>query len=172
MENKKDEDKNKDAAGVKDKKEDIVEIKRADFDRMMKQMEKQAKDIDLLYRTADKGKMAKELNKEGENLIKQVTVRTWDDTGRFVIGWGNMKVNRCEVVMGKWYEEQEVTLTLDDGETKTVSYLEFVRKTIKKTSADIISKSEETDSENNRSTFLKLQFPNGKLLLINSIFVN
>lgn len=151
--------------------EETVEIKRSDFDRMMKQLEKQSKDIELLYKTADKSKMAKELNKEGENLIKQCKVSTWDDTGRFIIGW-KLITNRCEVVMGRWIEEQTVSFVLEGGDVMTVPLLEFYRKTIKKVDADIISRTDEYDEKNNKVIIFKLQFPTGKVLLLNSSFVN
>lgn len=157
----------------KNKKEDVIEVKREDWDKLMAHVEKTSKDIELLHKVADKSRIAKELNKEGENLIKTCTVRTWLDTGKFVIGWGDMKTNRCEIVMGKWFEEQSVTFTLEDGETKTVPYIEFVRSTILKIPADIISRKEESDEANGtKEIMFKLQFANGKSLLINSKFVN
>lgn len=152
-------------------KEDVVEIKRSDLDKMMKIMESQGKDISLLLRTADKSKIAKELNKEGENLIKQCKVSTWDDTGKFIIGW-KLITNRCEVVMGKWFEEQTVTIMFDGGEVMTVPLLEFYRKTLKKVEADIISRTNEYDDKKNPVIIFKLQFPTGKILLVNSVFVN
>lgn len=152
-------------------KQDVVEIKREDFDKMMKQLDSQAKDISLLLKTADKSKIAKELNKEGENLIKQAKVSTWDDTGKLIIGW-KLITNKCEVIMGKWFEEQTVTIMFDGGETLTVPLLEFYRKTLKKVEADIISRTDEYDANNNKIIVFKMQFPTGKVLLINSVFVN
>lgn len=156
---------------IKVVKDDVIEIKRTDFDRMMKQMDKQAKDIDLLYKTADKSRIARELNKEGENLIKKVKVRTWDDTGKMVLGW-KLITNKCEVVMGRWTEEQTTTIILEDDTTVTVPLLEFYRKTLKKVEADIIGKSEDFDKDNNKISILKLQFANGKKLSLNEVYVN
>jgi hypothetical protein len=154
-----------------EKKNDMVEIKREDFEKMLKQMEKQSKDIDLLYKTADKGRMAKELNKEGENLIKKVKVRTWDDTGKLIIGW-KLITNRCEIVMGRWTEDQTTTMIFEDGEVLTVPLLEFYRKTLKKEEAEIISKTDQFDENRNKVIIYKLQFPNGKTLSLNEAFVN
>lgn len=153
------------------KKEDVVEIKRVDFERMMAQMDKQTKDIDMLYRTADKSRIAHELNKAGENLIKQGKVRLWDNTDKLVIGW-KLTTDRCEVVQGKWIEEQITNVVLDDGEILTVPLIEFYRKTLKKSAADIIARTQELDKDNNQVTILKLQFPSGKVLLLDSVFVN
>jgi len=137
----------------------------------MKQLESQAKDISLLLKTADKTKIAKELNKEGENLIKQCKVSTWDDTGRFIIGW-KLLTNKCEVVMGRWMEEQTVSFILEGGEVMTVPLLEFYRKTIRKVDADIIARTDQYDDKNNKIIMFKLQFPTGKILLLDSTFVN
>jgi predicted RNase H-like nuclease (RuvC/YqgF family) len=152
-------------------KEDTIEIKRTDFDNMMKQLERQSKDIDLLYKAADKSKIAKELGKEGENLIKQAKVSTWDDTGKFIVGW-KLITNKCEVIMGKWIEEQTVVINFEDGETLIVPLLEFYRKTLKKVNGDIISRVDQYDENNEKIIMFKLQFPNGKVLLLNSVYVN
>lgn len=152
-------------------KEDVVEIKKSDFDKMLAQLEKQSKDINLLYKAADKNRLSSELNKEGTSLIKQVRVWTWGDTGRNIIGW-KMKTNRCEVVMGKWVEDQAVAVVMEDGEVFDVSYLEFVRNTLKKVTCDLLARTDEYDKNNNKITMFKVQFPTGKTLLINSAFIN
>jgi len=152
---------------VAPKKEDTIEIKRSDFDKLMKTLEKQSKDIDLLYKTADKSRMAKELNKEGENLIKQSSVSTWGNTGRLIVGWSDLITNRCEIVMGKWYEDQTLNVIFEDGEVLTVPYLEFARSRTIKLPADVIGRIEE-DGE----LKYKLQFPSGKILIINTKFLN
>jgi hypothetical protein len=152
-------------------KKNVIEVKKEDFDRMMKLIEKQSKDIDLLYKTADKGRIARELNKGQENLIKKVKVRTWDDTGKVILGW-KLITNKCEVVMGRWVEEQTTTIVLDDGETLTIPLLEFYRKTLNKIEADIIGTNNEFDEKNNKVVVYKVQFDNGKTLLLNEAFVN
>ena len=148
-------------------KEDTVEIKRSDFEKMMKTMEKQSKDIELLYKTADKGRIAKELNKEGENLIKQSSVSTWGDTGRLIIAWSDLITNKCEVVMGRWVEDQTLNVIFEDGEVLTVPYLEFARNRTVKLPADVIGRTE----EDGRLKY-KLQFPSGKILTVDTRFLN
>lgn len=154
-------------------KDEMVEIKKSDFNRLMAQLEKQSKDIDLLYKAADKGRMSVELNKEGNNLIRQVRVWTWDNTGKNIIGC-KLITDRCEVVMGKWIEEQFVSIVLEDGEVvEKVSLLEFYRKTLNKVPTDLLSKTEEFDETTKVKTVMyKVQFPTGKTLVINSLFVN
>ncbi len=149
---------------------ETVTIKRTDLDKLFARLDSQAKDISLLYKAADKGRLATEMNKEGQNLIKQVRVWTWDG-GKCIIGW-KLTSNKCEVVMGKWMEDQSAVVVLEDGETITVPYLEFVRKTLHKLPADIISRTEEYDDKNEKVTILKLQFPNGKVIAVNSSYVN
>ena len=153
------------------KEEETIEIKRTDFDKMMKQLETQSKDISLLMKTADKGRIAKELNKAGENLIKRCNVRTWDDTGKIIVGW-KLITNRCEVVQGRWTEDQTCSMIFEDGTILTVPLLEFYRKTLIKVPVDIIARTEELDASNNKVVILKLQFPTGKILLLNSVFIN
>lgn len=153
------------------KKEETVQISRSDFDKLISTVEKQAKDIDLLYKAADKNRMSKAMGDGGEVLIKKAKVSTWDNTGKFIIGW-KLITDRCEVVLGRWVEEQTVNLILEDGETMTVPLLEFYRKSLKKIAADIVSRTDEYDSQNNKVQMLKLQFDNGKTLMINSVFIN
>jgi hypothetical protein len=147
-------------------KEEKVEIKKSDYEKLIAQLERNAKDIDLLYKAADKHRMAKVLNQGNEPLVHTVKVWTWDNTGKVVVGT-NLLTNRCEVVMGKWIEDQQMAVVLEDGTTLTVPYLEFSRKILNKIIAEIISTTKEGDL-----TFLKVQLPNGKKLEINQAFVN
>jgi len=160
---------------VKDTKEvvkDTVEIPRKDFDSMMARMDKQSKDIELLYKAADKSRLAKAGSEGGEVLIKQVKISKWDNTKSLVIGW-KLVTNRCEVVMGKWVEDQSVIVVFDDGSKPiTVSLLEFYRRILNKEVADIVGRSEDTDSEGNVVHLLKLELSNGKKLEIQPQFVN
>lgn len=156
----------------KPKKEDVVEIKRSDFEKMMKTLEKQSKDIELLYKTADKNRIAQEMNKGGEPLIRQAKISLLDDTDRLVVGWSDLLVNRCEVVMGKWIEEQTVNMVMDDGEIIPMSYLESVRRTSHKVLADIIGTSNDVNEKGVSRTIYKVQLPTGKVLLIDKTFIN
>jgi len=111
------------------------------------------------------------MDRGDSNLIKQVKISKWEDNGKYIIAWKLMN-NRCEVVMGKWIEEQNVTIVFEDGESVTVPLLEFYRKTINKVAADLLKRIEEIDEKNNKVTMFNVQFPNGKKLTINSVFVN
>lgn len=155
------------SGSILSKKEDTIEIKRSDFDKLMKTIEKQTKDIDLLYKTADKSRIAKELNKEGENLIKQSSVSTWADTGRLIIGWSDMLTNISQVINGREVVDQTTNVVFEDGEVKTVPYLEFARSRTVKLLADVIGRIEEDGVLK-----YKLQFPTGKILVIDTKFLN
>jgi hypothetical protein len=153
-------------------KVETVEIKKTDYEQLMARLEKNAKDIDLLYKAADKSRMAKARNDNAEVLIKSAKVWTWKDTGKIVISTKLIK-NICEIVAGRWVEDQLVDVVLEDGEiVKNVPYLEFSRSILNKTSADILSREESFDSNKNKVILFKLQLPNGKELKINSSFVN
>lgn len=156
---------------VKKPKTEMVEISRTDLEKLIGTVQKQTKDIDLLYRAADKSRIAKELNKEGSNLIKQCNIRTWADTGELVVGWKLTK-DRCEVVQGRWIEEQIVDMVLESGEVLTIPLIEFYRKTLKKVPADIVARTQEINDKNEIDILFKLQFENGKTLSLNSAFVN
>lgn len=159
-----------DEGGVK-KQEQTVEIKKSDYDKLMAQLERNAKDISLLYAASDKHRMAKAMNQGGEILVHTVKVWTWDNTGKIVVGT-NLLTNRCEVVQGKWIEDQSMAVVLEDGTTLTVPYLEFSRKTLNKIVGEIISTTKEYDANQKESIILKVQLPNGKTLQINQAFVN
>lgn len=153
------------------KEEQTIELKKSDYDKLMAQLERNAKDIDLLYKASDKHRMAKAMNQGGEILVHTAKIWTWDNTGKIVIAT-NLLSNRCEVVQGKWIEDQQVAVVLEDGETITVPYLEFSRKILNKIVAEIVGTTKERDRNNNEVVILKLQLPNGKKLEINQAFVN
>lgn len=154
-----------------DKSVDTVEIKKSDYDKLMAQLERNAKDIELLYKASDKHRMAKAIGDGGEILVRKAKVWTWDNTGNIVVAT-NLISNRSEIILGKWFEDQQVVVVFEDGSTVTVPYLEFSRKILNKIPADIISTSKSHDDNNREVVIYKLQFPNGKILEINSAFVN
>jgi len=154
-----------------EKKPDMVEIKKEDYDRLMNQLDKNAKDIALLYQASDKSRMAKAMGEGGEILIKKVNIWTWDGTGRIIIAT-KLISNRSEVVLGKWYEDQSVMVIMEDGDNFTVPYLEFVRKTLTKIPAEVVARTSSFDEKEKPITVLKVRFDNGKTLEINSAFVN
>lgn len=148
-----------------------VEISREDLNKLMEKLDRQAKDIEILYKASDKSSMAKVLGQGGEILIKKVNLWNWDNTGLIVLGT-ELKTNRCEVVMGKWYEDQTVTVVLENGETFTVPYIEFSRKILNKIPAEILSTGKSFDNNGKEVIIYKVQMANGKQLEVNASFVN
>lgn len=154
----------------KKKEEETVEVSKKHLNDLLERLDRQARDIDILYKASDKSRMAKALSEGGEVLIKQVKVWTWDDTGRIIIAT-ELVSNKSEVVMGKWVEDQNVVVIFEDGKSETVPYLQFVRRTINKIPAEIVGTTKKTEN-GKESVIYKLQFPNGKVLEINAAFVN
>jgi hypothetical protein len=146
--------------------EPTIELKKSDYERLMAQLERNAKDIDLLYKASDKHRMAKAMNSNGEVLVKTVNVWTWGDTGKIVLAT-KLITNKCEVVLGRWIEDQTMNVILEDGEVLTVPYLEFSRNILKKIPSEILSTTTGKDG-----VIFKVQLPTGKVLEINSSFVN
>ena len=152
-------------------KKDMVEVSREDLNSLISRLDNYEKNTALLMKAADKGRLAKAISQDGNILIHTVKVSKWDDTDNYVIGW-KLKTNRAENVMGKYTEDQTTDVFFEESETVTVPLLEFYRKTIVKETAEIISKDEKTNLDGTKTELLKLKFPNGKILEINSKFIN
>tara|TARA_R110000868_G_C10825555_1_gene758952 strand:- start:610 stop:1173 length:564 start_codon:yes stop_codon:yes gene_type:complete len=150
---------------------ETVTMSKADFAALMGRIEKRDKDIELLYKAADKNRIQKAKGTEEEVLITTAKLSTWDDTGKIIVAW-KMLSNRCEVVMGKWVEDQTVAIVFENGETDEVSYLEFVRRTLIKVTGDIVGRTTETDASGNTVNLVKLELSDGKKVEVNSSFVN
>lgn len=169
---KKDEKKIETPLGTEPKKEEMVEVKREDLNKLLATLAKNQEQIDLLYKAADKGLMSKALNASGKELIPTVKIHRWGDTGKYVVGWGPMIKNIAESIMGRPVEDQVRKMFLDDGEEVIVPYLESIRRSVVVDVAEIIGKNEKLNSLGERVIEFKVQFPNGKVLLIDNTFVN
>ena len=154
--------------------EETVQIKKEDLTALFDRLDKQAKDIELLYQASDKSRLAKAQSKGGQDvLIHTAKVSRWDGGEKYVIGW-KLTSNRSEVINGKWFEDQQCTVVLSEGEPLTgVPLLEFYRKTIQKDSGEIIGREKRFDKQTNQEIeIFHLEFPNGQKLDIMSNFVN
>jgi len=150
---------------------EFVQVKKEDLTRLFDTIEKQSKDIDLLYKASDKVRLSKAQSEGGEMLIHTAKVSKWDDTEKYVIGWKLTK-NRCDIVNGRMIEEQQTQVVLDDGEVLEVPLLEFYRKIIRKDSGEIISTNKKIDANGSSVNLLTIQFKDGKKIEINSNFIN
>ena len=135
---------------------------------MLATIEKNQKDIELLYKASDKTLLSKALSSEGKTIIPTVKIALWGDSGKHVVGWGPMVKNIAEIIMGRPVEDQVRQIFLEDGEELTVPYLESVRRMNVFDKAEILSKQQGPDG----IVEFKVQFANGKILLIKDTFVN
>ncbi len=155
-------------------KDGYVKVKAEDLTSIFARLDKQAKDLDLLYRASDKNRLSRALGETEESLVKQVKISVWQDTGAHVIGWKLVK-NVSEIVAGRWVEDQQVQVVFEEGEPVVVPLLEFYRKILQKDLADILERTEKSEKINGRVEkfeLLSIQFEDGKKLTINSRFVN
>ena len=151
-------------------KEEMIEVKKRDLDGLLERLDKMQKDQDLLFKASDKTRLSAERAKGESSLIKTVKISKWSDTDKFVIGW-KLVSNRAEVVMGRWVEEQSTLVMLDDGETVTVPLLEFYRSILRKEVAEITSRKKSTQNNIDTEIF-EVRFENGRVLEIDSKYVN
>lgn len=157
-----------------EEKTEYVQVKAEDMKSLLSRLKKQDKDIELLYKASDKNRLSRAMGENEESLVKQVKVSIWQDNGSHVIAWKLIK-NTCEIINGRWVEDQTVQVIFEEGEPVTVSLLEFYRKILQKHLADIIERTQKTEKVNGRSEtyeLLTVQFEDGKQLKINSKYVN
>ena len=153
--------------------EEYVSVKKEDLAALINRADKQAKDIELLYQASDKNRLAKAQAKGGTDvLIHTAKIARWDGGAQYVLAW-KLDKNLCELINGKWIEDQQATVIFNEGESITVPLLEFYRKTIQKDSGEIIGRERKFDKQNNSEfEVLKIEFPSGQVIEINSKFVN
>lgn len=147
---------------------DTVEVKKEDLQRLFDRIEKQEKDIEILYKVADKGRLENQ-TKNGEPLIKTCKISTFD--GNIIIAW-KLKKNICEIVNGRWVEDQVTELIFEDGKVLELPILDFYRKIVKIDGVEILSKSVSYNDKGEEESLLKLQLPDGKVLEIKSNYIN
>jgi len=151
--------------------DETVEVKKSDLETILSKIEKQNSDIELLMKAADKSRLAKLQSANPNDLVRKYKVSKWKDTELFVIGW-KLTSNRCEIIMGKWIEEQTARVVLSDGTYRDVSLLEFYRSMVIKVAGEVIKTAVEEIPGKENVTLFTLQFENGRELEINSVYVN
>lgn len=159
---------------IKQEADGYVKVKAADLKNLFDRLDKQASDIDLLYRASDKNRLSRALSDGEESLVKQVKISIWQDNGEHVIGWKMIK-NTSEIVNGRWVEDQTVQVVFEKSQPITVPLLEFYRKMLQKDLADILERTQKSEKVNGRTETYEMfvvKFADGKELTINSKFVN
>lgn len=147
-----------------------VEVTKEDLEVLMKRLSEQDKTINLLMETADKGRLAKAMSATNTPLIYTVRVNKYDPVGKLVVGW-KTTINQCEIINGRWVEDQRTLLMFEDGTTIEVTLLDFYRK-MSGVKGEIISRREERDIEGNVYESLTIRMEDGKELTISKQFVN
>lgn len=155
---------------VKPKNDPQVTISKSDLEKLISTVEKQAKDINLLYEVADKSRLAKaQSGPDGASLIKTVKVSVWPDNNKFIISWKNTK-NVSEIVGRVWVEDQRTLLVFDDGTNTEISLLDFYRKPTKQ-KVEVLSRQSDDSSGKIVKTY-KVRFADGRELEIGEDFIN
>lgn len=153
---------------------DYVKVSRKDLSNLMDRLDKQNKDITLLYKASDQNRLSRAMGETEDSLIKKVKVSVWQDNGQHVIGWKMIK-NQSEIVAGRWVEDQTVEIFFEEAKPVTVTLLEFYRKIFQKDLAEILERTQKIEKIHGRSEEYELftvQFEDGKTLKINSKYVN
>lgn len=155
-----------------EKPEETIQVKKSDFDMLMKTVETLSKDRDILFKAADKNRLARVNDSESQNLVKKVKISKWKNNGMYIIGW-KLTSNVSEILPGsnRWVEDQRTMLVFEDGSTIEVPLIEFYRSTIAKDVADIIASTQKFIDGQNIVEYT-VEFPNGRKLLIDNRFVN
>lgn len=144
--------------------EGMVMVKSDDISTLIKKLDEQSKQIEVLFKTADKSRLQKYDEANNGALIK--TVKVWIFEGKIVLAT-KLTSNRCEVIQGRWFEEQKVNVVFDDGSSREMDLLEFTRgKSYQK--AEIIERRHPAGSEE----MLKVLLPEGKEVELSVNFIN
>jgi hypothetical protein len=157
-------------APVEEKKEATVTVTKKEFDSLMGKFEEQQRTIDTLMQVADKSRLSHILQQQDKDLIRTAKVAMWPDNGQFILGWKTTK-NVCEIVNGKWIEDQRTTLLFEDGESEEIPMIDFYRK-ISGVAGEIISRTSRVDASGFESEELEIRFKDGKVIKIDKKFIN
>jgi len=135
------------------------------IDSIIKSNEELKSKIERLEYAANKAQLAKWNDQHRETGLKEVKVIRYHD--KYVVGWGKMLENRCEKVDGVWEESLKTEIIFEDDTKEIVDY-EIFQRNYKYVTSSVIS--EMKDSKGN--TVYQIQLPEGKVLSINTIFLN
>jgi hypothetical protein len=147
-------------------KEDVVQIPKADWEKIVRKIDELEKDRDVLKEVADKGRLdrVENLRKQGK-LIK--TVRVSVLKGKKIIAWSTVSNTVDYDVRGVPHEDQIVELIFED---KTKEKLRLVSKarTVTYITGEVTKESRDQDG---RVSYTVL-FDDGSTLDIAETFVN
>lgn len=147
----------------------IVEVEESVLNALVKRVDDQQKDIELLNFAADKSRVAqwRERNKEKTNPI--VKIRKF--RGKFVISWTNLIKNESFIsaATNRRIEDQQTKLMFLDDTQETVRY-EEIHENLEYVKAEVIERTQKEGGD----IFLKVvtQDEEHAEFIINVLFVN
>jgi hypothetical protein len=155
---------------IKQTASEVVEEKKPvvtqeQLDAIIKSNEELKSKIERLEYAANKAQIAKWNDQHRETKLREVKVIRYHD--KYVVGWGRMLENRCEKVDGVWEESLKTEIIFEDDTKEVVDY-EIFQRNYKYVVGSVLS--EIKDSKGN--TVYEIQLPEGKVLNINTIFLN
>jgi len=148
-------------------KEELVKPEITPKDDNAKIINELREQINTLMAVADKKALSNYFNKTKKEVPSIMKLRVFE--GLVVLSWKTIKDEVFQdSVTRAWRETQIVELTFEDGTTKELPLIEFVRK-YKYLDTTKVGQSFDEDG----STFVKLvRSDNGKEVLVNVAFVN
>ena len=165
---------NKNLTKDKEGEEEVVPVKKADLDRLFQTIERQTKDINILYQAGDKARIAQVRNAESGPLIH--TAKAWRLTkpgkneGKLMVAWQLVK-NTSEVIGGRWVEDQQEVVFLEDGGKEELSLQEFYRFR-EAVVGEITKRTTGVDTKGESEITFTLTFPDGKKIDLGQNFIN
>jgi len=156
---------------------DTIEVSKGLLESIQKEIEQLKQDKNMLLEMADERKRSQYFIRHQSKLPKTVSLRAFQlDDGKggmvekIVIGWETKKddVFKDPLTM-RWTEIQKVNIIFEDGTSKEMHLLDWIRN-YKKVKAKILSRS--IDEEKKVETFKVIREDNEKEYEISSDFVN
>jgi hypothetical protein len=114
----------------------MVQVNRKTLDEMVKRIEQQSKDIDMLKTVADKARMSTYATKTAD--FSQKTVRLNMYNGQVVMAWRTVENEIYQDSQGRWHENQKMEIITEKNERIALPYIDFVHNLLH-SDADVIS---------------------------------
>lgn len=142
---------------------------------LVKIIQKQAEDIEILKGAADKGRVESFLNKRRKAPTPVVKVSFFD--GKYIVAWKNALDEVYRDSDGVWHEKQIMEVTFEDGTTRLLPYIDFQRL-IERRPAEIVKRNRNTEEDpetgvtyDTESFTVKVQ-ADGKVMTLDGAFIN
>lgn len=151
--------------GKEDADEDTVTVPKSTLDAILKRLDKQDQELEVLRDASDQGRLSKvEMLRGQGKLVKNARLTTYD--GKIAIGW-KMTKDDVRFENDKLVEEQEVQVFFEDKTSSKLSYRSFVNHS-SSVEGEVISESTNKDG----MKMVTLQLKDGKEIEISTTFIN